>query len=445
MDMNKNNETKEVSTETEFNKLNIDNIDNIDKKNCSYCDKPFNEKLWCKECDPRHIIEGWTSGNNDIDKFIKDTIYDARKFNFNSFVEWIPFDRFENVEQIGDEYSKIYSATWNDGQAIYTIQDDGSWRKLDPKPMKVALKRLNGSETITDENLNEIKMHWELYSRNNSFLEFYGISKDPETKEFFVVIQFANQRNLRYVLSNHFSTISWKEKINYLYGLAIDLKNLHEFGYYHKNVHSGNILQDDGDSYLSNFEYSEPSNKQESDNKICGVLSYIAPEVLIGESYTLSSDIYSFGVIMAEISSGKPPFYKRRHDANLASEICNGIRPEFGRGTPEVYKKLAYKCMNANSNQRPTANELHELLYFWRDSINFYDKKYPVVEKFGYKEKEINSIFKQANSVKLTNTNAYEKVPDVLYNSRVFTFNNLPKPINSSIIITYLNDDENKD
>ncbi|CAB5190431.1 unnamed protein product [Rhizophagus irregularis] len=370
MDMNKNNETKEVSTETEFNKLNIDNIDNIDKKNCSYCDKPFNEKLWCKECDPRHKIEGWTSGNNDIDKFIKDTIYDARKFNFNSFVEWIPFDRFENVEQIGDEYSKIYSATWNDGQAIYTIQDDGSWRKLDPKPMKVALKRLNGSETITDENLNEIKMHWELYSRNNSFLEFYGISKDPETKEFFV---------------------------------------------------------------------------QESDNKICGVLSYIAPEVLIGESYTLSSDIYSFGVIMAEISSGKPPFYKRRHDANLASEICNGIRPEFGRGTPEVYKKLAYKCMNANSNQRPTANELHELLYFWRDSINFYDKKYPVVEKFGYKEKEINSIFKQANSVKLTNTNAYEKVPDVLYNSRVFTFNNLPKPINSSIIITYLNDDENKD
>ena len=36
--------------------------------------------------------------------------------------------------------------------------------------------------------------------------------------------------------------------------------------------------------------------------------TYIAPEVLNGEPYTLSADIYSFGVVMAELSSGKPPF-----------------------------------------------------------------------------------------------------------------------------------------
>ncbi|RGB32985.1 kinase-like domain-containing protein, partial [Rhizophagus diaphanus] len=142
------------------------------------------------------------------------------------------------------------------------------------------------------------------------------------------------------------------------------LQSLHKLGYCHKDFHSGNILQIYDDkvesyvTYISDFGLSGPSNKQKTDGKICGVLPYIAPEVLNGEPYTLSSDIYSFGVIITELSSGKPPFYKRKHDINLALEICNGLRPEFGKGTPEIYKKLAYKCMSANPDQRPTADEL---------------------------------------------------------------------------------------
>ena len=93
-------------------------------------------------------------------------------------------------------------------------------------------------------------------------------------------------------------------------------------------------------------------------------MPYIAPEVLNKEPYTLSSDIYSFGVVMAEVSSGKPPFHKRKHDASLALAICNGLRPEFGKGTPEIYKKLAYRCMNAIPDKRPTTNELYDMLDF---------------------------------------------------------------------------------
>src|SRR6185295_13357136 len=128
-----------------------------------------------------------------------------------------------------------------------------------------------------------------------------------------------------------------------------------------------------------------------TDGKICGVLPYIAPEVLNGEQYTLSSDIYSFGVIMAEVSSGKPPFHKTKHDASLALAICNGHRPEFGKGTPEIYKKLAHRCMNANPDQRPAANELDDILYFWKNSFSdYYDED---EEKFGCKGKEIKSMF----------------------------------------------------
>src|SRR3954469_21572962 len=98
-------------------------------------------------------------------------------------------------------------------------------------------------------------------------------------------------------------------------------------------------------------------------------ITIYSPEVLNGKPYTLSSDIYSFGIIMAELSSGKPPFHDRKHDLSLASDICNGFRPEFGRGTPEVYKKLAYKCMNADPNQRLRIDEINQILLIWYDSI----------------------------------------------------------------------------
>src|SRR5579859_5165103 len=98
----------EIQVESEFNKLNISN-----KVNHKKCDP------WCKECVPRKLVEGWTSGNYDIDELIKDTIYNAK--SSRKFLKWVPFDRFEDVKQIGEGgFAKVYSATWIDGRAYYT-------------------------------------------------------------------------------------------------------------------------------------------------------------------------------------------------------------------------------------------------------------------------------------------------------------------------------------
>src|SRR5581483_8150269 len=215
------------------------------------------------------------------------------------------------------------------------------------------------------------------------------MTKDPETKEFMMIMQFADQGNLRHILLSNFKNTLWKDKLFVLFNSSVDLKILHELEYFHKDFHSGNILQCGYFSYISDFGLSGPSNEQKSDDKTCGVLPYIAPEVLNGEPYTFSSDIYSFGVVMAELSSGKPPFHKRKHDTNLALEICNGLRPEFGKGTPEIYKKLAHRCMNADPSQRPTVNELFDIFKFWHFSIGNYDE----TEKFGYKRKDITASF----------------------------------------------------
>ncbi|CAB5201471.1 unnamed protein product [Rhizophagus irregularis] len=71
------------------------------------------------------------------------------------------------------------------------------------------------------------------------------------------------------------------------------------------------------------------------------------------------------------------------------------------------------------------------------------DEKYQEVEKFGYKGKEIKAMFGEANKEIPNISTLYEKNPDAIYTSRLFTFSNLTKPVNSSIITDYLNDEEN--
>src|ERR1041384_1914854 len=145
--MNINNDKEnEALVESEFNKLNISDSVTINHENCV---------LWCKECVPSCLIEGWSSGNSEIDNFIKDTIYNV-KYQSKK-LEWVPFDRFEDIKQIGEGgFAKVYSAKWIDGQANYERQVDGSWKKSEPKPIIVALKRLNGSQNMSPDYLNEV-------------------------------------------------------------------------------------------------------------------------------------------------------------------------------------------------------------------------------------------------------------------------------------------------
>ena len=85
------------------------------------------------------FIKEWTSGNPDINKFIKEIIYNAKNVKYSEFLKWVHFDRFIDVKEIGeDEFAKVYSATWMDGPLVIV------WKN---KMMKVEKKSDKPSDT----------------------------------------------------------------------------------------------------------------------------------------------------------------------------------------------------------------------------------------------------------------------------------------------------------
>src|SRR5437660_8270810 len=202
----------------------------------------------------------------------------------------------------------------------------------------------------------------------NGILDIYGISQDPNTKECILVTRYANNGNLTDYITKNFKNLKWKKRIEILYRIISGLKIIHQEQLVHHDLHSGNILH--SDRILQKVMIADLGLSDQETSSIIGVLPYIAPEVLNSKPYTIESDIYSFGVLMSVISTGQQPFYNIAHDRNLAFKICEGVRPSFSINTPKFYIKLAYKCMDANPDKRPTAEEICKIIRTWYDSFN---------------------------------------------------------------------------
>src|ERR1043166_2711070 len=164
----------------------------------------------------------------------------------------------------------------------------------------------------------------------------YGMSQNPETKNFMMVMKYIKDGDMKQYLKNYYSTLSLHDKLMFLRDIALGLKDIHNKGLIHKDLHSGNILSDNAIkySYITDLGLCKPVDEHEE--KIHGVLPYVAPEVLRGKKYTPSADIYSFGILACEILSGLPPYHNLPHNEFLALKICQELRPKVNVNNVKV-------------------------------------------------------------------------------------------------------------
>ena len=118
-----------------------------------------------------------------------------------------------------------------------------------------------------------------------------------------------------------------------------------------RDLHPGNVLYNKypriGDLGLA-VSVSEASAIKD----IKGVMPYLAPELLSScGSYSQTTDVYAFGIIMWEISSDENPFHDVDHDKYLALQILKGLRPKITNDTPLFYQNLMQQCWHSYPTQ----------------------------------------------------------------------------------------------
>jgi hypothetical protein len=109
----------------------------------------------CNSIHFQYNFIGWTSGNNDIDKFIQSTQLSAHD-NVSEMLEWIPYDRFYDIKYISEgKFNKMYRANWIDGYISHWNNYNQNWRRGETNKF-VILKILNKSTSITLEFINKV-------------------------------------------------------------------------------------------------------------------------------------------------------------------------------------------------------------------------------------------------------------------------------------------------
>ena len=140
------------------------------------------------------------------------------------------------------------------------------------------------------------------------------------------------------------------------------LHYLHSHGVIHRDLKCGNILVSNkatvkiGDFGASKAVGSEAF--QEMCNSVKGSLYWMAPEVVKGEGYTWSADIWSLGCIVVEMSSGLHPWSQVASFWELIGRMTEDEQPSIPNHLSQECKDFVSLCFSYEKNKRPAAAQL---------------------------------------------------------------------------------------
>lgn len=261
-------------------------------------------------------------------------------------------------QKISDRYQIIKSIGEGGMANVYLAYDTILDRN-------VAVKVLRG-DLATDEKFVRRFQREALSASslsNPNIVEVYDVGED--NGEYYIVMEYVEGKHLKNLLKKR-GKLTVPEVIDIVLQITNGLSVAHDSYIIHRDIKPQNILiLDNGLVKITDFGIAVAMNATQltQTNSVMGSVHYLPPEQASGKGATLQSDIYSIGILMYELLTGKLPF-KGDNAVEIALKHLKEPMPSIRDEMPEIPQSVENVILKATAknpkNRYADAREMHE-------------------------------------------------------------------------------------
>ncbi|XP_052162037.1 cysteine-rich receptor-like protein kinase 10 [Oryza glaberrima] len=183
-----------------------------------------------------------------------------------------------------------------------------------PKGQEIAVKRL---AKTSKQGIEELKTELLLVAKlnHNNLVKLIGVCLEENEK--ILVYEYMPNRSLDTILfdAQKIKELNWGQRFKIINGIARGLQYLHEdsqLKIVHRDLKASNVLLDSAyNPKISDFGLAKIFERDQSKvitHRIAGTYGYMSPEYAMRGQYSIKSDVFSFGVLVLEIITGRRNF-----------------------------------------------------------------------------------------------------------------------------------------
>ena len=264
-----------------------------------------------------------------------------------------------NKGELIDNRYKIIKAIGEGGMAnVYLAWDTILERD-------VAVKILRGDLSNDEKFIRRFKREANSASslRHPNIVEMYDVGEDDG--KYFIVMEYVDGKTLKSLIKKR-GALNLNEAIDIMMQLASGIACAHDSYIIHRDIKPQNVMiLEDGRVKITDFGIAMALNNNEltQTNSVMGSVHYLPPEQASGSGSTIKSDIYSLGILMFELLTGKVPFkgdnaveIAIKHMRDQIPSVC-----EINNSIPQSVENIVLKaCAKNPKNRYDSVSEMYE-------------------------------------------------------------------------------------